>query len=200
MTMAQTIKQYAEANNIQPNKLLNYLIPKYPKAGLNLGSQLPEDFAQYADEIAKIAEKVQEQNKPPAAASIGEGAITTVDEAVQTANYKLTEAHRVTTQQTIDIENAGMELLGKATGVNSALKFLEGMVTGNQLVFNQVNELKMEQLEESLEEINQSAFSLSNTASACLGKQISLQERLQEKMKRLQENVAKMGAVTQSPR
>lgn len=196
----QTIKQYAEANNIQPNKLLNYLIPKYPKAGLSLGSQLPEDFAQYADEIAKIAEKVHEQSKAPAAASIGEGAITTVDEAVQSANYKLTEADRVTTQQTVDIQTTGSKLLGQATGVNAALQFMEGMVTGKQMVFNTVNELGMEQLEQSLEEINQSAFSLSNTASNCLGKQISLQERLQEKMKRLQENVAKMGAVTQSPR
>jgi hypothetical protein len=196
----QTIKQYAEANNIQPNKLLNYLIPKYPKAGLNLGSQLPENFAKYADEIAGMVEKVQEQNNPPAAASIGEGAITTVDEAVQSANYKLTEADRVTTQQTVDIQTTGSKLLGQATGVNAALQFMEGMVTGKQMVFNTVNELGMEQLEQSLEEINQSAFSLSNTASNCLGKQISLQERLQEKMKRLQENVAKMGAVTQSPR
>jgi hypothetical protein len=196
----QTIKQYAEANNIQPNKLLNYLIPKYPKAGLKLESALPEDFAQYADDIAKIAEKVQEQTKTPPVANIGESAITTVDEAVQTANYKLTEAHKVTVQQTIDIENTGMELLGKATGVNSALKFLEGMVEGNQIVFNQVNENKMGQLEETLEEINQSAFSLSNTASSYLGKQITLQQRLQEKMNRLQQNVAKMGAVTQLPK
>jgi hypothetical protein len=58
----------------------------------------------------------------------------------------------------------------------------------------------MGQLEETLEEINQSAFSLSNTASSYLGKQITLQQRLQEKMNRLQQNVAKMGAVTQLPK
>lgn len=193
-----TIKQYAESNGIQPNKLVNYLIVKYPKAGLNLNSELPEDFAKHAEEIAKLAEKIQEDSQAIPAANIGEGAIATVDQAVQAANYKLTQAHQVTVQQTIDIENAGMQLLGKATGVNSALKFLEGMVEGNQVVFNQVNENKMEQLENTLEEINQSAFSLSNTASSCLGKQINLQQRLQEKMKRLQENVAKMGAITQS--
>lgn len=199
----QTIKQYAEANKIQPNKLLNYLIPKYPKLGLKLDSQLPEDFAQYSEEIAKIAQAVNPELKEQEQQPIGnmpEGAITTVDEAVQTANYKLTEAHQITMQQTIDIENAGNRLLGQATGVNSALQFLEGVVTGNQLVFNRVNESRMEQLEQNLEQINQSAFSLSSTASDCLGKQISLQARLEEKMRRLQENVSKLGAVTRSPK
>lgn len=189
----QTIKQYAEANNIQPNKLLNYLIPKYPKAGLNLGSQLPEDFAQYADEIAKIAEKVQEQNKTPTAASIGEGAITTTDQAIEQASYKLIQSERLVTEETIAVRRSIGDLTYGAAGVELGLRNLGTLIKSEQAVVAAFQEEALDFAEEQLKQTEQAVIDLASEAGEILGKQVKQKMSVDSRVEQMRNRLKTMG-------
>jgi hypothetical protein len=189
----QTIKQYAEANNIQPNKLLNYLIPKYPKAGLKLESALPEDFAQYADDIAKIAEKVQEQTKTPPVANIGESAITTTDQAIQEASYKLVESERLITEETIAVRRSIGDLTYGAAGVELALRNLTTLNSSEQAVVAAFQEEALDFAEEQLQKTEQAVIDLASEAGKMLGKQIAQKRSVDSRVEQMRSRLQTMG-------
>ena len=189
----QTIKQYAEASNIQPNKLLNYLIPKYPRAGLKLESSLPEDFAQYADEIAKFAEKVQEQSKTPATANIGEGAITTTDQAIEQASYKLIQSERLVTEETIAVRRSIGDLTYGAAGVELGLRNLGTLIKSEQAVVAAFQEQALDFAEEQLRLTEQAVIDLASEAGDILGKQVKQKTSVDGRVEEMRTRLKRMG-------
>lgn len=193
----QTIKQYAETNKIQPNKLLNYLIPKYPKLGLKLDSQLPEDFAKYSDDIAKMIQsanlelKEQEQRQP--IGNIPEGAITTTDQAIQEASYKLVESEKLVTEETIAVRRSIGDLTYGAAGVELGLRNLGTLIKSEQAVVAAFQEEALDFAEEQLQKTEQAVIDLASEAGEILGKQIAQKRSVDNRVEQMRNRLKTMG-------
>lgn len=191
--MATTIKQYAESSNIPPNKLLNYLVGKEPSAKLNLNSPLPENFSKYANEIAAMVEKVQEHDKPPVAASIGEGAITTTDQAIQEASYKLVESERLITEETIAVRRSIGDLVYGAAGVELAIRNLTTLNSSEHAVVAAFQDEAMDFAEEQLQKTEQAVIDLASEAGKILGKQMAQKRTVDSRVEQMRNRLKTMG-------
>ncbi len=176
------IREYADAMGIPPAKILNELQIRFPDRSLKLTSELPAEFAEAAKEYNSKA--------PEPVASVGEGAITTADEAVARASYSLIEADQINLEQSAEVHTTQASLAGAVAGVESAIAFTQALVEARQGVTDMITEETMQGTEKLIQRSEETTIRFAQTAGDCLGKSVRRKQEIQEQAERLKARVA----------
>ncbi|MHC5729021.1 MAG: hypothetical protein ACYTXY_33875, partial [Nostoc sp.] len=151
------VKEFAQALNKVPGKIVDELRRQYPEQKWTVDSQVPDEILARFQDITN-SERLQPQQSP--IADIPEATITKADEAIQQASYKLTAADKETISGAIAVQNEQSKILGASTGVTGALLFMESLIGAKGTVLDAFAEQSMLEVDNQITEIDQSLINL----------------------------------------
>lgn len=183
------IKTYAESQNVAPGILLTELQKKYPALNLKLTSDLPEDFAKAAEQHQRS--QPQEPVTPPAG-NVGEGAIVSADEAVEQAQYKLSQTVQVNLAQASDVLANQSEVLGAASGIEAGLRFTTAFAESQGMILNAIIDQNMIGTDDALTSVDESMMNLADRSGKLLGNSIRNRQATESRKAALLKRVSRL--------
>ncbi|MBE9037002.1 hypothetical protein IQ246_18215 [aff. Roholtiella sp. LEGE 12411] len=183
------VKELAQALNKVPGKIVDELRRQYPRENWTVESQVPEEIlAKFQD----ITNRTSQTQQPPIA-PIAEATIIKSDEAIQQVSHKLTAADREIASELLNVQNELYTALGTATGITSALTFMNSCTGARGDVLDAYTEQTISLVDEQLAGIDQSIYGFAEEATKRLGETIRKKQRLQLRLKTLKERAILIG-------
>ncbi|GEM_PF-3484170 len=182
-----TIKQAAEALNVQPKKLLNEIKKKFPEQTWTLDSELPDGFEEAAKQHAQEYAEASGVELP-------KGELTNTNEAVADSRIILESLEYGIQEALSDSKMQSLITSAQLSAVSHIQQYENAYSQVWEMYFNQEIARQDKRSEELAQNLKQTAIALNNDLGKRRGELIAAQQRLmklQQESKALSQEILK---------